>query len=48
MPTFKAIEFLAGGTFFQFFGFFPNLKTWHGGCFEFFRSETTHGLGHNQ
>lgn len=48
MPTLKAIEFLAGGTFFQFFGFFPNLKTWHGVCFEFIRSETTHGLGHNQ
>lgn len=48
MPTLKVIELLAEGTFFQFFGFFPASKTWHEACFDFFRSETTHGLGHNQ
>jgi hypothetical protein len=48
MPTLKAIECLDGGTFFQFFDFFPASKTWHGVCFDFIRSETTHGLGHNK
>ena len=48
MPTLKAIELLGSGTFFQFSGFFPNLKNWHEVCFDFFCSETTHGLGHNQ
>ena len=48
MPTLKAIELLASGTFFHFSRFFRDLKTWHGVCSDSMRSETTHGLGHNK
>ena len=32
MPTFKAIEFLDGGAFFQFCPIFSDFETWHEVC----------------